>query len=134
LILVLAFTSSCESIVEEGGTETNEGTVTDEVVDGTPRTVAEGRSLAIVMGNIVAMSGVIWTIEQGGVIWVVDVGPLNLNGDWDVGDKITLEATFYDDTIIADKAWLYPADLEDDHSDDHSGDHSDGDGDDGHTD
>jgi len=110
---------------------------TEGEVDKTPRTILpEGGGLAIVMGNVVAMDGVIWTIEQGGVLWVVDMGAVDLPGDlgdWDVGDKITIETTWYDGTYLVDKAWIYPADLEDGHSDDHSGD-SGHDGGDDHSD
>jgi len=77
------------------------------------------------MGNVAAMDGVIWTIEQGGVLWVVDMSVVDLPGDlgdWDVGDRITIETTWYDGIYLVDKAWIYPADLEDGHADDHSGD------------
>jgi hypothetical protein len=102
---------------------------TEGEVDTTPRTNTEGGGLAIVMGNVVAMDGVMWTIEQGGVLWVVDMGAVDLPGDledWDVGDKITIETTWYDGTYLVDKAWIYPSDEhEEGHPGDQSGDHGD---------
>ncbi|MFC2034779.1 hypothetical protein ACFLUJ_01490 [Chloroflexota bacterium] len=128
-----------EGTVSEEEPVTDEGTATEGEVDKTPRTISEGGDLAIVMGNVVAMEGVMWTIEQGGVLWVVDMGVVDLPGnldDWDVGDKITIETTWYDGTYIVDKAWLYPADdpvddPADEHHDDHSDDGRDDDGGDG---
>ncbi|MFC1962942.1 hypothetical protein ACFLWB_02980 [Chloroflexota bacterium] len=142
-----------ESVTNEG-TETeeesviNEETETEGEVDRTPRTISEGGGLAIVMGNVVAMDGVMWTIEQGGVLWEVDMGAVDLPGnlgDWDVGDKITIETTWYDGTYLVDKAWIYPHDEENpsgahvddgghDDGDDHGDGHGDDDGDDGHGD